>query len=56
MEGNIVKNKIIPVDEPLDNETMLKLNILLNTNLNGLTVEQINLGMITQLKEQAGIH
>ncbi|MDD6193997.1 MAG: heat-inducible transcriptional repressor HrcA [Lachnospiraceae bacterium] len=56
MEGNIVKNKIIPVEEPLDNETMLKLNILLNTNLNGLTVEQINLGMITQLKEQAGIH
>ena len=56
MEGNIVKNKIIPVEQPLDNETMLKLNILLNTNLNGLTVEQINLGMITQLKEQAGIH
>lgn len=56
MEGNIVKNKMITVDTPLDNETMLKLNILLNTNLNGLTVEQINLGMITQLKEQAGIH
>ena len=56
MEGNIVKNKMITVDTPLDNETLLKLNILLNTNLNGLTVEQINLGMITQLKEQAGIH
>lgn len=56
MEGNIVKNKVITVEEPLDNETLLKLNILLNTNLNGLTVEQINLGMITQLKEQAGIH
>ena len=35
---------------------MLKLNMLLNTNLNGLTVEQINLGLITKLKEQAGIH
>ena len=34
-EGNMVKNKIIPVSEPLDNETMLKLNILLNSNLNG---------------------
>ena len=56
MEGNIVKNKIIPVDEPLSNENMLKLNMLLNTNLNGLTVEQINLGLITKLKEQAGIH
>lgn len=56
MEGNIVKNKIIHVDKPLDNETMLKLNMLLNTNLNGLTVEQINLGLITRLKAQAGIH
>lgn len=56
MEGNIVKNKIIPVENPLDNETLLKLNILLNSNLNGLTVNEINLGLITQLKEQAGIH
>ena len=56
MDGNIVKNKIITVDKPLDNETMLKLNMLLNTNLNGLTVDQINLALITKLKEQAGIH
>ena len=56
MEGNIVKNKIIPVEEPLDSETMLKLNILLNTHLTGLTVEEINLGLIAKLREQAGIH
>ncbi|MBO6127501.1 MAG: heat-inducible transcription repressor HrcA [Pseudobutyrivibrio sp.] len=56
MDGNIVKNKIINVEKPLDNETMLKLNMLLNTNLNGLTVDQINLALITKLKEQAGIH
>ena len=56
MEGNIVKNRIIPVDEPLDNETMLKLNMLLNTSLNGLTINEINLGMIARMKEQAGIH
>jgi len=56
MDGNIVKNKIINVDKPLDNETMLKLNMLLNTNLNGLTVDQINLAVISRLKEQAGIH
>lgn len=56
MDGNVVKNKIIPVDEALDNETMLKLNMLLNTTLNGLTVSEINLGLITKLKEQAGIH
>lgn len=55
-EGNIVRNKIIRTDAPLDTETLLKLNILLNTNLNGLTLEEINLGMIAKLKEQAGIH
>lgn len=56
MEGNIIKNKIVAVAEPPDNETMLKLNMLLNTNLNGIAVEDINLGMIARLKEQAGIH
>ncbi|MBR5635953.1 MAG: heat-inducible transcription repressor HrcA [Pseudobutyrivibrio sp.] len=56
MDGNIVKNKIIHVDKPLDNETLLKLNMLLNTNLNGLAVDQINLALITRLKDQAGIH
>lgn len=54
-EGNIVKNKIIPIREPLGNERLLKLNILLNSNLNGCSIEQINLGMISMLKEQAGI-
>ncbi|MEG0228694.1 MAG: heat-inducible transcriptional repressor HrcA, partial [Lachnospiraceae bacterium] len=56
MDGNIVKNKIITVDQELDNETLLKLNMLLNTSLNGMSAEEINLGMIARLKEQAGIH
>lgn len=56
MEGNIIKNKIITVEEDLGNETLLKLNMLLNTNLNGMSIEEINLGMIARLKEQAGIH
>lgn len=56
MEGNIIKNKIVTVEETLNNEIMLKLNMLLNTSLTGLSVEQINLGMIARLKEQAGIH
>ena len=56
LDGNIVKNKIVQAVETLDQETMLKLNILLNTSLNGLALEQINLGTISKLKEQAGIH
>lgn len=55
-EGNIIKNSMIRVGEYLDDETLLKLNILLNTNLNGLCMEEINLGMIAAIKQKAGIH
>ena len=56
VEGNIIKNHIIDIDRELDDETLLKLNILLNTNMNGLTIEEINLGIIAKMKAQAGIH
>ncbi len=56
MNSNVVKNQMIDISEPLDNETVLKLNILLNTSLNGLSLDEINLGTIALLKEQAGIH
>ena len=56
LNNNIVKNQVITVEESLDNETLLKLNILLNSGLNGLSLEEINLATIARLKEQAGIH
>lgn len=56
VEGNVIKNNIIPVSEEMSDETLLKLNILLNTHLNGLALEEINLGMISAMKQQAGIH
>ena len=56
LEGNIVKNQILKVDEELDSETLLKLNMLLNTTLNGMAIDQITLGLIAKLKEQAAIH
>ena len=56
VEGNVIKNKILSVDQELNDETLLKLNILLNTHLNGLSIEEINLGMISAMKQQAGIH
>ncbi len=56
MEGNVIKNNILPLTEELNDETILKLNILLNTHLNGLALEEINLGTISMLKQQAGIH
>ena len=54
--GNVIKNKIIPIEEPISNENLLKLNMLLNTTLNGMAIEEINLGLIARPKEQAGIH
>ena len=54
MEGNIIKNKIINVDAELDSETILKLNILCNTSLNGLTAQEINLAIISKMTGQAG--
>ena len=56
MESNMVKNQIISVGEPLDNETLLKMNLMLNTALNGKALHEINLGMIAKLKEEAGEH
>lgn len=56
VEGNVIKNNILSIEEEIDDETLLKLNILLNTHLNGLTLEEINLSMITAMKQQAGIH
>nr|WP_300657733.1 heat-inducible transcriptional repressor HrcA [uncultured Acetatifactor sp.] len=56
IEGNVIKNNILSVQEELSDETLLKLNILLNTHLNGLSINEINLAMIAFMKQQAGIH
>lgn len=53
LEGNIVKNKMLNVTEPLNKEDVLKLNILLNTYLQGLDMSEINLSVISKLKEQS---
>lgn len=56
VEGNIIKNTIIPIRSELSDEGILNLNILLNNALNGLSIEEINLEVISRLKTQAGTH
>lgn len=56
VEGNIIKNTMVDVTEELGDDELLNLNILLNSSLNGLTIEEINLEIISQLKADAGIH
>ena len=51
-----MKNQFIDLEEPIDDEQLLKLNLLLNSQLNGLTLGEISLDMIQRMKQQAGIH
>lgn len=53
IEGNIVKNRILDLVEPVDKEIVLKLNIILNTFLQGLDLTEINIALIQKIKEQA---
>ena len=53
IEGNIVKNKIIQTAVPVEQDMLLKLNILLNTFLNGLDLSEINLDVISKIKQQS---
>ncbi len=56
VEGNLIKNTMVDVLEDIGQEDLLNLNILLNSALNGLTIEEINLDIISRLREQAGAH
>ncbi len=56
IDGNIIKNHIIDLQDDITDEQVLKLNLLLNTRLNGLTLGEINLGLISNIKEEAGVH
>ena len=50
--NNVAKNKLIKVSRALSNEEVLKFNILLNTFLQGMSVDQINIELMqTKLKQ-----
>ena len=46
LEGNIIKNKILTVDELVEEEEVVKLNLLLNTYLQGLSLQEINMELL----------
>lgn len=53
LERNIIKNKMVKLSEPLSQETVLKLNLMLNTFLQGLDQNQISLALIRKMKEES---
>ena len=54
VDGNVIKNKLMRVERILGNDEILKLNVLLNTFLQGASLQDINLEMIQTIKAQAG--
>ncbi len=54
MDGNLIRNKVLTIKDEMTQENLLKLNILLNSTLNGLTLEEINLSIISRMQNQAG--
>ena len=54
LEGSIIKNSIVNTGVALTDEEILNMNILLNNHLTGLTMEEINLDVITEMKKEAG--
>ena len=54
LEGNIVKNEMINVDKKIDQQMLLKLNLLFNNTLNGLTLQEINFDMAANMADQSG--
>lgn len=53
-EGNMISNQMIDVDEIIDNEELLKMNMLINTTLAGMSLEEINLAIVQKMVTQAG--
>ena len=53
LEGNLIKNRLIEVDEQVDEDEAAKLTILLNTFLQGLNLQEINMELIQRMKAQA---
>jgi heat-inducible transcriptional repressor len=51
---NVAKNQLIRVNRPLSNEEVLKFNLLLNTFLQGASLQDINIEMMQTMKQQAG--
>ena len=54
--GNMVKNTILSLNEDLSPEELTNLSFILNNRLNGLSLEEINLGVISELQGEAGEH
>lgn len=56
IEGNVIKNKLIETMKIIEEEDVVKLNLVFNTFLQGLSLSEINMELIGQMKRQASEH
>ena len=53
LDGNLIKNMMVPCDEELPKEALLKLNLMMNTFLQGLDMQEINVSVMQKLRNEA---
>ena len=56
LEGNVVKHRVLRIDEDIPEEDIVKLNLLFNTYLQGLTLREINMELVQTIRRQADIY
>ena len=52
IEGNVVRSTVIHSEEMLDPKVMMRINMVLNDALCGLSVEEVSLGAIASIKQR----
>ena len=53
LEGNIIKNMMVSCEMDLPKEDVLKLNLMMNTFLQGLDMQEINVSVMQKLRTEA---
>ncbi|MBO4325429.1 MAG: heat-inducible transcription repressor HrcA [Lachnospiraceae bacterium] len=53
LDGNIIKNMMVPCESELPKEDVLKLNLMMNTFLQGLDMQEINVSVMQKLRTEA---
>lgn len=53
LDGNIIKNMMVHCDDELPKEDLLKLNLMMNTFLQGLDMQEINVSVMQKLRTEA---
>jgi heat-inducible transcriptional repressor len=53
LEGNVVKHRVLRIEEDIPEEDIVKINLLFNTYLQGLTLREINMELVQTIRRQA---